>query len=351
VGLNTPPVQRCFITPLSAFRHPPSAIRTSVSVTIDDIRAARIRLAPLLSPTPLRTYRELDDAVGHSIRVSVKHENFNPTGSFKVRNGLSFMTALPDESRALGVVAATRGNHGLGLAYAGRAFGVRITVCVPTGNNPEKNAGMRALGARLIEEGRDYDESVLVADRIVRQEGATLAHSTNNPQIIAGAGTLSLEVIEQEPEIDAMVIAIGGGSQAVGALTVFKALKPGALVYGVQATGAAAAQASWVARKPVQFDKAETIADGLATRSTYELTFPTLLDGLTDFVTVTDAEIADAMRTLLRTTHSMVEPAGAAGLAGLRKLAPKLEGKRVGVVLSGANVDSSTLRRVVSGEV
>ena len=122
--------------------------------------------------------------------------------------------------------------------------------------------------------------------------------------IIAGAGTLSLEVIEQEPQVDAMVIAIGGGSQAVGALTVFAGLKPDAKVYGVQAIGASAAHASWVARKPVQMDRADTIADGLATRSTYELTFPTLLEGLADFVTVTDAEIADAMRMLLRTTHT-----------------------------------------------
>lgn len=322
-----------------------------MSVTIDDIRAARIRLAPLLAQTPLRSYRELDDAVGHSVQVFVKHENFNPTGSFKVRNGLSFMTALPDDARARGVVAATRGNHGLGIAYAGRAFGVLTTVCVPIGNNPEKNAGMRALGARLVEEGRDYDASVLVAERIVRDEGATLAHSTNNPQVIAGAGTLSLEVLEQEPEIDAMVIAIGGGSQAVGALTVFAGLKPDAKVYGVQAVGASAAHAGWLARKPMQTERAETFADGLATRSTYEMTFPALLEGLADFVTVTDAQIADAMRMLLRTTHSMVEPAGAAGLAGLRVLAPKLEGKRVAIVLSGANVDSRTLQKVLSGEL
>jgi threonine dehydratase len=320
-------------------------------VTLDDIQAARIRLAPLLSPTPLRAYRELDDAVGHAIRVAVKHENFNPTGSFKVRNGLSFMTALPDEARARGVVAATRGNHGLGIAYAGRAFGVRTTVCVPQGNNPDKNAGMQALGARLIEEGRDYDESVQVAERIVRDEGATLAHSTNDRQVIAGAGTLSLEVVEQEPDIDAMVIAIGGGSQAVGALTVLGALKPGARVYGVQAAGAAAAHAGWVARKPMQVDRADTIADGLATRSTYEMTFQSLLDGLSDFITVSDAEIAEAMRMLMRTTHTMVEPAGAAGLAGLLKLAPTLTGQRVGIVISGGNVDSATLRRVLSGEL
>lgn len=320
-------------------------------MSIDLVRAAQIRLAPLLGPTPLRSYRELDDAVGHGIRVHVKHENFQPTGSFKVRNGLSFMTALPDEARARGVVAATRGNHGLGIAYAGRAFGVRATICVPIGNNPDKNAGMRALGARLIEEGRDYDESVTVAERIVRDEGATMAHSTNNAQVIAGAGTMSLEMVEQEPGLDALVIAIGGGSQAVGALTVFGALKPGTMVYGVQAAGASASHDAWHARRPVRIDRADTFADGLATRSSYEMTLPALLEGLAGFITVTDAEIADAMRSLLRTTHSMVEPAGAAGLAGLVKLAPSLAGKRVGIVLSGANVDSATLQRVLSREL
>jgi len=321
-----------------------------LSISITDVEAARIRLAPLLTPTPLRSYRELDDAVGHGIQVLVKHENFQPTGSFKVRNGLSFMTALPDEARVRGVVAATRGNHGLGVTYAGRAFGVPVTICVPLGNNPDKNAGMRALGARLIEEGRDYDESVLVARRIVEAEGATLAHSTNDPHVIAGAGTLTLEVLEQEPQLDAMVIAVGGGSQAVGAITVLSAMRPEASVYGVQAAGAAASHDAWHAKEHVQLERADTFADGLATRSSYELTFPALLGGLEDFITVTDADIADAMRLLLRTTHSLVEPAGAAGLAGLRKLAPRLEGQRVAIVLSGANVDSATLRQVLAGE-
>jgi len=321
-----------------------------VSVSISAIQAARIRLAPLLAPTPLRSYRELDEAIDHDVRIFVKHENFQPTGSFKVRNGLSFMTALPDEARVRGVVAATRGNHGLGIAYAGRAFGVRATICVPLGNNPDKNAGMRALGARVIEEGRDYDEAVEVAERIRKEEGATLAHSTNNEQIIAGAGTLSLELLEQEPEIDAMVIAVGGGSQAVGALTVFRAMRPAAKVYGVQAAGAAASHDAWHARQHVKLDRADTFADGLATRSSYEMTFPALLEGLADFITVTDAEIADAMRLLLRTTHTLVEPAGAAGLAGLLRLAPRVAGRRVGIVLSGANVDSATLQRVLSGQ-
>jgi threonine dehydratase len=324
---------------------------TTWPISIDDAREARARLAEHLQPTPLYQYPVLDDEIGHGVRVFVKHENFNPTNSFKVRNGLSLMTALSAEERARGVVAATRGNHGLGLAHAGRAYGVRVTICVPLGNNPEKNEAMRALGARLIEEGRDYDESTAVAERIRAAEGATLAHSTNDRRIIAGAATLSLEMLEQEPELDAIVVAVGGGSQAVGALTVARALRPSLRVYGVQSAGASATHESWHARRPIAHQSASTIADGLATRSTYPMTFPALLEGLADFVTVTDAEIADCMRLVMRTTHSLVEGAGAAGVAGLRALASRLAGQRVGVVLSGSNVDAETLRRVMNREL
>jgi threonine dehydratase len=320
-------------------------------ISIDDVRAAAARIRPYLAPTPLRSYGTLDAELGGGIRALVKHENFQPTNSFKVRNALSFMTALDPEARSRGVVAATRGNHGLGVAYAAHLFDVAATICVPLGNNPEKNAGMRALGARLIEEGKDYDESILVADRVRREEGATLAHSTNDRNVLAGAATMSLELLEEAPHLDALVIAVGGGSQAVGALTVARAIAPHVRVYAVQAEGAPATYESWRARRPLSLDGADTFADGLATRSAYEMTFGTLLEGLAGFVTVSEREIADALRLLLRTTHSLVEGAGAAGLAGLRKLAPELGDRRVGIVISGGNVDEATLQRVVAKEL
>lgn len=329
----------------------PDVERSLWPVDLDQISAARDRIRPFVPVSPLRSYPVLDAEVGHDIRVVVKHENFNPTGSFKVRNGFSLVSALSAEERQRGIVAATRGNHGLGLAYAGRTFGVPVVICVPLGNNPDKNSAMRALGARLIEQGRDYDESLVVADAIVRDEGACLAHSTNDTRIIAGAGTLSLEIAEQEPSLDAMVIAVGGGSQAVGAMTVMRALRPHVRVYAVQAAGASAGYASWHARAPQVTERAETFADGLATRSTYELTFPPLLEGLADFITVTDAEIAEAVRTFLRTTHTLVEGAGATGLAGLLSLRERLAGQRVGIIASGGNIDEATLRRVMNREL
>jgi len=320
-------------------------------ITLDDVRDAERRIRPFVAPSPLYDYPLLDEAVGRGIRVLVKHENFNPTGSFKVRNGLSFMTALPEAGRARGVVAATRGNHGLGIAFAGRAFGVRTSICVPVGNNPDKNAGMRALGARVIEQGCDYDESVAVAARLTEEEGASLAHSTNDRAVLAGAATLSLEMVAQAPELDAIVVAVGGGSQAVGAITVARALRPGLKVYGVQAAGASASHDGWHAKRPVSLEHADTFADGLATRSSYALTFPTLLDGLEDFITVSDAEIAEALRLLLRTTHTMVEGAGAGGLAGVLKLRDRLAGQRVAIIASGGNIDEATLLRVLRHEI
>ena len=323
---------------------------TTWPVTLEDVRAAQARIAPLLPPTPARSYAELDERVGSGIRVVVKHENFQRTGSFKVRNGLALAT-LPGTGEQSGLVAATRGNHGLGLAFAGHALGRPVTIVVPHGNNPEKNACMRAYGARLIEEGRDYDEAVEVMQRLAAAQGLAVAHSTNDPRVIAGAGTLTLELLDQAPDLEALVIGVGGGSQAVGALTVCRALAPKVAVYAVQAAGAAAIHDAWHAGRPVSVERADTFADGLATRRTYELTFPALREGLAGFVTVTDAELAEALRWLLATTHTLVEGAGAAGLARVPKLRDRLAGKVVGIVLSGANIDRETLRRVLAGEL
>jgi threonine dehydratase len=320
-------------------------------VSIDDVRAARERISQFITPTPLREYPRLAELAGAGMRVFVKHENHQPTNSFKIRNGLSIMTSLSAEERRRGVVAASTGNHGQGIAYGGMLLGVRTTVCVPAGNNPDKNAAMRALGATVVEEGRDYDEAVGVMQRIAERDGLVIAHSTNDPRIVAGAGTMTLEIIEQEPDLDALVIAVGGGSQAVGAMTVANALAPRLKVYGVQAAGASAIHDSWHAQQRLTRPSADTFAEGVATRSTYDVTFPALQAGLAGFVTVTDAQIAEALRTIVSVTHNLVEGAGAMGFAALTKLRDQLAGKRVGIIFCGGNIDVATLRRVLAGEI
>ena len=322
---------------------------TERTIGFDDVIAARARIAPYLTATPLRHYPVLDEATGAT--VLVKHENHQPTNAFKVRNALAFLTALPLEQRARGVVAATRGNHGAGLAWAGSRLGVPVVICVPHGNNAEKNATIRGYGAELVEAGRDYDAAVEVATGLVAQRGLVMAHSTNDPNVIAGAATLSVEICEQADQLDAIVVAVGGGSQAAGAILATRRLRPDVAVYGVQASGASAICASWHAKARLTTERAETFADGLATRSTYDHTWPTLRDGLTGFVAVPDHEIAAAIRLMLRATHNLVEGAGAAGLAGLLALRDRLAGKTVAVILSGANIDGPTLLRVLANDL
>jgi threonine dehydratase len=320
-------------------------------ITLDDIVAARERIRVRLGlPTAFRRYAPLDAAVGRGIRVWVKHENHLPTNAFKARNTFSAMTNLSAEARVKGVVAATRGNHGMGLAFAGHELGIPVTICVPRGNNPEKNEAIRGYGATLVEEGRDYDESAAVADRLVSERGMHLVHSTNDRDVIAGAGTLTLEMLEEVPSLDAVVFAIGGGSQAVGGLVALSALRPKVQAFGVQAEGASAIHDSWHAKAPIAKSHARTFADGLATRGVYAMTFDPLREGLAGFVTVSEDALAKACVTLIRTTHNLVEGAGAAGLAGLLAIAEtgRLDGKNVGIVLSGANIDLATLRSILA---
>lgn len=314
-----------------------------------DVVAASARIRPYLVPTPLRRYPELDAAVGAGIEVVVKHENHQPTNAFKVRNALSALTHLDEGRRRRGVVAATTGNYGQGLAYGGMLLGVSVTVCTPRGTNPEKNAAIRGLGAVLVEEGDDFDDALEVAGRLAEERGLTFIHPTNDPFVIAGAGTITLEIVEEAPGLDAMVLAVGSGSHAVGALAVLRELRPQVRVYAVQAEGASAAYQSWHAGHPITDLPSRTFADGIATRGAYAATFPALLAGLAGFVTVPDAAIAESLRLVLRTTHTLVEGAGAAGLAGLLALREELAGQRVAVVLTGGNIDETTLTRVMTG--
>ena len=320
-------------------------------ISFEDVLEARRWIRPHIPPTPLRRYAPLDEAVGGGITVWVKHENHNPPNAFKARNALAAMSVLSDEEKRRGVIAATRGNHGLGVAWAATLLGIPATICVPLGNNPEKNEAMRGYGATLVEEGRDYDESVAVAKRLAGELELTTIHSTNNRHVIAGAATMTLEVLEERPDLEAMVVSVGGGSQAVGALTVARAVKPGLTVHAVQAERAPATHDSWRAGRPIPGTSADTFADGLATRNAYDMTFPALRAGLAGFVLVSEGEMAQAVRLLLSATHNLAEGAGAAGLAGLMRLRAELAGKRVGIILSGANIDRDTLRRIVSGEL
>lgn len=318
-------------------------------ISFEDVLAARERLRPYLSPSPLRRYPLLDTLVGHGIAVFVKHENHLPVQAFKVRNGLSAITALGPAERARGVIGASTGNHGQGMAYAANLLGIPCTIVVPVGNNPEKNASIRALGAELVEFGAAYDESVRRCAELSAERGMTLVHGINDRTVIAGAATMTLEMLEQEPGLDVIFIALGGGSQAVGAMTVTRRLKPSVKVIAVQSDAAPAQYESWkrgeIVRAPVR-----TFAEGIATGQAYDMTFPALREGLADFLLVSEAELADSLRELIRTTHNLPEGAAAGGLAGLRRVAADYAGQKVAIVLCGGNISLAALKSVLEGD-
>lgn len=316
-----------------------------------DVLAARARLAPHFDHSPVRHYPQLDALVGHGVRVLLKHENHLPVNTFKVRNAVSALTALPPEIAARGVAAASTGNHGQGLAWAGDRLGIPITICVPEGNNSEKNAAIRSYGARLIEVGATYDDAATHCGALADAEQLTVIHSTNHHHVLAGAATLTDEFLDQAPELDAIILALGGGSQAVGAIVTRDTRKPTLEVYAVQSHGAPAQYHGWHDGTPRRGLAANTFAEGIATGSTYAMTYQTLRDGLQDFVLVTDEEIAQAVRDLLRITHNVAEGAGATGLAGLHLLAPRLAGKTIGLVLCGGNMDSARLAEILSERI
>jgi threonine dehydratase len=321
------------------------------AIEFSDILRARAAIGPVIGSSPVRRYPLLDALVGHGIRVVVKHDNHLPVNTFKVRNACAALLRLDAEERSGGVIAASTGNHGQGLAWAGGQLGIPVTVCVPIGNNPEKNATIRSLGARLLERGASYDDCALECASIAAAEGLALVHSTNNAGVIAGAGTLAAEFLEQAPDLDALVLALGGGSQSVGAIIARDAMQPALEIYAVQSEGARAQHDAWHDGRPRRGEPAHTFAEGIACGSTYDFTFDTLRTGLTDFVLVREAGIAQGVRDLIRITHNLPEGAGAAGIAGVRALAPRLAGKTVGVVMCGGNMDTEVLRRILNGEL
>lgn len=313
--------------------------------TLADVYAARERIAPVVRPTPLLGHPLLAGALGCDVRV--KHENHNPTGAFKVRGGLNLVGSLPEAERRRGVITASTGNHGQSIAFACRREQVRCAVYVPRGNNPEKNAAMRAFGAEVVEHGRDFDEAREEVERIAAAEGRRYVHSANEPLLIAGVATYALEIFEELPRADVVLVPVGGGSGAAGLIIVRDALRLATKIVGVQAERADAFARSWRGTERVVGTSARTFAEGMATRVTFDLPFGILQGGLDDVVTLTEEELADGVRLALSATHNLAEGAGAAPLAAARKLAAGLRGKTVVCVMSGGNLDTATLRRIL----
>ncbi|MFD0121054.1 MULTISPECIES: threonine ammonia-lyase [Streptomyces] len=317
------------------------------SPTISDVLRARRLQSAHLSPTPLLSYPALDASVGAGVRVLVKHENLQPTGAFKVRGGIALLAAMDPDERARGVLSYSTGNHAQSLAHAAALFGVPCTIVMPENPNPLKAEAVRRLGAELVAYGADFDEARRHAEQLAPRRGMRLVGAANEPALIAGVATAYLEVFEREPDLDAIVVPVGGGSGAAAACLVAAAISPRCRVIAVQSRHSPAAHDSWRAGRCVERPNTTT-AEGLATGSGFELTQRLLRAHLADFLLVDDDEIRRAQWVLMRDARTVAEGAAAASLAALLAAREDLAGQRVAIMCTGGNAGEGDLRACLS---
>ena len=310
--------------------------------TLAQLEAAHRTVLACFPGTPQLAWPLLAARTG--AEVWVKHENHTPAGAFKLRGGLVYAERLKREQpEARGIISATRGNHGQSLAIAGARVGLPVTIVVPHGNSAEKNAAMRAQGAQLVEHGPDFEAARVEAARLAQEQGLAFAPSFA-PDLVLGVATYSLELLRAVPDLDTMYVPIGLGSGICGAILVRDLLGLRTKIVGVQATGADCYARSLAAGHVVTMNRADTLADGVAVRQPEAEAFAIIQRGADRIVTVTDDEIAAAIRAYWTDTHNLVEGAGAAPLAALIQEKDRMAGRKVGVVITGGNIDLDLFR-------
>ncbi|GIF36106.1 threonine ammonia-lyase [Actinoplanes xinjiangensis] len=308
--------------------------------TLDDIRAARTLLREHLPPTPMWSYPLLDRAADAT--VLVKHENTQPVGAFKVRGGLTLLAGMSDTDRKRGTVTWSTGNHAQSLAYAGRVFGTECTVVMPAGTPAFKVAAVESWGARAIRADASLEAAERRAREHAEQTGARLISPGDTPELLAGVGTVYLEILEARPDVDAIVVPVGSGTGAAAACLAAAALAPRCAVIGVQSAASPAAHDSWRSGELVERPN-RTAAAGLATGRGFALPQQIMRGRLADFLLVDDERITEARRLLAATAHTLAEGAGAAALAGVLSRPDLFKGRTVAVVCTGGNADPGEL--------
>lgn len=315
-------------------------------LTRDDIEQAAQRVYQVMPATAQYAWPLLAQRLGCT--VWVKHENHTPTGAFKVRGGITFMHWLKRaHPEVKGIVSATRGNHGQSLALAAGAVGLRALIVVPQGNSLEKNNAMRGFGGEVVEYGRDFDEAREEAARLAQAHGLFLVPPFH-PELVKGVATYALELFKAAPDLDTVYVPIGCGSGICGVIAARDALGLKTQVVGVVSSAAAAAKLSFEAGVICETATANTFADGLAVRKPIAEAFAVYAQGAARIVSVSDEQIAEAMDVYYTDTHNLAEGAGASALAALMQEREAMRGKKVGVILSGANVDKSVFAEVIA---
>jgi threonine dehydratase len=329
---------------------PARADARDLPVTLDDIEQAALVVREYLAPTPLVSNPLLTERAG--CEILVKLENSQSIGSFKIRGAINLLANMTEAERARGLVTATRGNHGQSIAHAARMHGARCTVFVPRGNSAAKNAAIAALGAHVVEAGHDFDAAMIAAEKYAARTGAHLVHQGRDLDMIAGAGTVALEMLAQaDGRLDAVFVPVGAGSIAAGMAVAIKALSPSTRVIGVCAENAPAMHHAWHTGEYRPFAAIETLADGLAVRVPVDVTLGVMRALLDGMVLVSEREMQGAIRAYAETLHQMAEGAAAAALAAAMRHGRSFAGQRVGVVLTGGNIDAATLMSALAGDL
>jgi threonine dehydratase len=295
-----------------------------------------------LSPTPLHHYPMLDQLL--EARVYVKHENHQPIGAFKVRGGINLISRLTNAERKQGVVTASTGNHGQSIAYASRLFGSHAIIVAPQGANPVKVKAMESYGAEVVLHGKDFDAAKTHCEEIAQEQGMRYISSGDEPYLIAGVGTITLEILKQQPHVEMIFVPIGGGSGAAGACLVAKTINPDIQVIGVQSVAAPSAYLTWKNRK---FTPAEmkTEAEGLATRAPFMMPQQILWQYLDNFLLVEEEAMRQAVKLYLEKAKTLAEHAGAAPLAAALQIKESVHDKTIALILSGGNIAPDKLQR------
>jgi len=323
----------------------PSPSTDEPAVTLADIQAAQARIAGRVHVSPCTASRAVSEATG--ARVSFKLENLQPMGSFKERGACNRLLRLTADERQRGVIAASAGNHALGVAYHAQALGIPATIVMPASSPLIKVTQTRALGATVVQVDGGYDAAWKAAQRLAAERNLVVVHAFDDRDVIAGQGTMGLEIVEQVPDLDALLIAVGGGGMVAGVATALKALRPSVRVIGVQSEAMPGMRAALREGCPVRIEPTRTIADGIAVGLVGALPYPAVCRYVDEVVTVDDEEIAEAILTLLEREKTVAEGAGAAPLAALYHRDLGLAGKNVVVVVGGGNIDVNVLSRII----
>ena len=310
--------------------------------TLRDVYRAKKTIAPHIARTPLHYSAGLSEML--EAEVYLKHEEYLPLGAFKGRGGINLLANLSDEEKERGLITASSGNHGQSIASACKMFGVKAIIGLPEGANPNKVAAMRSLGAEIIFHGADFDDARMHCELLAKEEGYRFVHPVNDSFIIAGVGTQALETLEDLPDVQVLMLPLGGGSGVSGACIVAKGIDPSIEVLAVQSEQAQAGYLSWKQGEIVESEMG-TSAEGIATRVGYELPLQIMGDLLDDFLLVSDEEIDRAIGILVDKAHTLAEGAGATALAGAIRYPEKVKGKKVAITVSGANITSDQLKQ------